>query len=317
MRSGHPPPCAQGTHSPQPLVFGNVLGVLAMMTYATSFPLADLLLQSWPPLFLITARMTLATLALGLVWLLIERPRTISPSQLRAGLITGGIGFGISAYAILVAQKMTDPVTTALITASAPIAGALIECHAGTRRLTFRFVIGLAATVAGGIIATGASSGMEFGLGAALAVFATFIWTWASMAAVRDLPTFSPLGRTALTFGGGMITLWIAAGVTFFADQQLIPEDPITWAQIKLLLIYAMVGMGISQALWLASVGKLGVALAAFHMNLVPFYVMLIMIGLGAGWHWPQAWGAALVATGVLIAQSRRRSRPGKTQRAP
>ena len=289
----------------RPVIFGNLLGVMAMVTYATSFPLADMLLQSWSPLFLITARMTLAALSLALVWVLLERPGRLGRAQWRAGLITGGLGFGVSAYAILVAQKMTDPVTAALITACAPIAGAVIEWNAGTRRLTYRFLLGLVATVVGGVIATGASAGAEFGLGAALAVFATVLWTWASMAAVRDLPTLSPLGRTALTFSGGMVVLWIAAAGALMTGQDLLPVAAITWDEIELLLLYAIVGMGVSQALWLATVGKLGVAVASFHMNLVPFYVMLIMIALGASWYWQQAWGAALVVGGVLIAQAR------------
>jgi hypothetical protein len=38
-------------------------------------------------------------------------------------------------------------------------------------------------------------------------------------------------------------------------------------------------------------------------MNAVPVYVMIIMFALGAGWNWPQAYGAVIVAIGVLIAQ--------------
>jgi hypothetical protein len=51
------------------------------------------------------------------------------------------------------------------------------------------------------------------------------------------------------------------------------------------------------------AVGQLGIGLSSLHMNAVPFYVMIIMFALGAAWNWPQAYGAVIVALGVLIAQ--------------
>jgi drug/metabolite transporter (DMT)-like permease len=45
--------------------------------------------------------------------------------------------------------------------------------------------------------------------------------------------------------------------------------------------------------------------LASLHMNAVPFYVMVVVVlFLGESWNWWQAAGAALVAVGVLLAQS-------------
>jgi drug/metabolite transporter (DMT)-like permease len=81
------------------------------------------------------------------------------------------------------------------------------------------------------------------------------------------------------------------------------PVHLINETELGLLAVYAVVGMALSQALWLAAVGKLGVALAAFHINIAPFYVMLIMLALGGGWDWRAVIGAAVVAFGVLIAQ--------------
>ncbi|WP_291837882.1 hypothetical protein [Limimaricola sp.] len=44
-------------------------------------------------------------------------------------------------------------------------------------------------------------------------------------------------------------------------------------------------------------------AVAAFHINIAPFYVMMILLALGGVWNWPQAIGAAIVALGVVLAQ--------------
>ena len=61
--------------------------------------------------------------------------------------------------------------------------------------------------------------------------------------------------------------------------------------------------MALSQFLWIISVGRLGVAVASFHVNLAPFYVMVILVAMGGDWGWAQAIGAAVVAMGVVIAQ--------------
>ena len=87
------------------------------------------------------------------------------------------------------------------------------------------------------------------------------------------------------------------------------PTSAIDASQIGLLAIYAVAGMALSQVMWIASVGKLGVAVASFHINVAPFYVMLIMVALGDDWSWSKAVGAAIVIAGVIVAQKPPRRR--------
>lgn len=130
-----------------------------------------------------------------------------------------------------------------------------------------------------------------------------FFFAWGSWATVRFLPDLSPLGRTSVTLSGGLIVLavsllgGIALGIT---DA---PAPLAKAADVEALLVYAVFGMAISQLLWIMSVGRMGVAVAAFHINISPFYVMVILFALGAAWSWPQFLGAAVVGLGVLIAQ--------------
>jgi len=72
-----------------------------------------------------------------------------------------------------------------------------------------------------------------------------------------------------------------------------------------LLLIYAWIAIGISQIFWIKSVSQLGIGLASFHLNATPFYVMFILFILGNSWVWSQAIGAAIVITGVILAQQK------------
>jgi drug/metabolite transporter (DMT)-like permease len=74
---------------------------------------------------------------------------------------------------------------------------------------------------------------------------------------------------------------------------------------ILLLLVYALMSMTFAQLLWIWGAGSLVILLASFHMNAVPFYVMVIVVlSLGGEWSWMQALGAALVAAGVMVSQS-------------
>jgi drug/metabolite transporter (DMT)-like permease len=75
------------------------------------------------------------------------------------------------------------------------------------------------------------------------------------------------------------------------------------WKEIGAILLFSVGALGISQVMWIMSVERLGFGLSALHINAAPFYVMLILFALGGLWNWPQAFAAALVGLGVLIAQ--------------
>ncbi|MEX0340289.1 MAG: EamA family transporter, partial [Arenibacterium sp.] len=78
--------------------------------------------------------------------------------------------------------------------------------------------------------------------------------------------------------------------------------------QIGLLGIYAIAAMALSQILFIASVGKLGIALTSLHLNIAPLYLMIILVVLGGAWDWRAVIGASIVGLGVLLSQ--RRTRP-------
>ena len=69
-------------------------------------------------------------------------------------------------------------------------------------------------------------------------------------------------------------------------------------------IIFVLPSAGIAQLMWIYGAGSLGVMLASFHMNAVPFYVMVILLALSMGeWEWLRAAGVAVVVLGVLISQ--------------
>lgn len=295
---------------------GNALGVASMFAWACGFPAADILLESWHPLALITARFALAVSLLMLFWVVMDGHRAVLSARWGRGTLMGGLTFGLGAYLLLVAQALTDAVTVAVIASATPVAATLIEMAGGGRRVSGNFVAGLTASVIGGVVATGNGDVGQLGAGALAATGSCFLFAMGSHFAVRDFPQLSAIGRSAITLAGGLIFCSVALFGTHQYGLNVLPAQGIDARQFGLLAVYALAGMALSQVMWIASVGKLGVAVASFHINVAPFYVMVLMLALGAGWDWMQALGAAIVIMGVVIAQrtprqpaARRRSR--------
>jgi len=220
------------------------------------------------------------------------------------GIVIGGICIGLGAVMLVIAQAKTDPVTVAVITAIMPVIGITMEVATEGRKLTLALILGLALSLAGGFMAYGAGMGsMKLGLGALAAFGSVLAFTWGSRATVTAFPDLTPLGRTAITVTGAAILTSLAA-----AGYTAVGGPPTQWAAMHLpewgaLMLFGVGSLAISQVLWIMAVGQLGIGLSALHMNAVPFYVMLIMFALGSAWNWPQAYGAIIVAIGVLIAQ--------------
>jgi len=256
-------------------------------------------------------------LAVGLLmvfWIVAEGMPTVLAAPWGHGLIVGGIGFGFGAILLLVGQKMSDPVTPAIVAAMMPIAGASIEVVLDKRKLRLQLLGGIVLAMLGGLLATGVrlSNGI-FGLGALFCLLAIFLFAWATRKTIRDFQTISSLGQTTVTLVGALvITLFVHGSflVLGFGETEIGNMDS---KHIMMLLIFSLPAIAISQLLWIWAAGRLGILMASLHMNAVPFYVMLIVVMfLGDPWGWDQAIGAVLVATGVLLAQA-----PGPKKAVP
>lgn len=281
---------------------GNFLGAGAMLAWAAGFPAAELLLDRWDPVWAVTARVAFAAAPLLVLWLILNPGEWRRPGLLR-GMVTGGTGFGGGALTIIGAQWFTDPVTVAIIAAASPLTAVIIEWLATRAPLTRPFALGLGLTVAGGLVASGGTFPANLGIGAALALTSCFLFSWGSYQTIRDLPHHSALGRATVTTLGAMAATAVTAAVTTTAGLTPWPADIRLPGDFALLAIYGTGAMAISQFLWIAAVDRLGISMASFHINIAPFYVMVLMLALGGGWSWPQAIGAAIVGLGVLVAQ--------------
>ncbi len=281
---------------------GNILAIMSMMTWAAGFPAAEILLENWSSLSLTTARLGMTVALLVPIWILVDGPDAFLNARWGRGLLVGGLGFGIGAWLLLVGQALTDVITVAIIASACPVAAVVVEMFYQGRRLSIGFGLGLVATVAGGVIATG-GGGVALGLGALATVGSCFLFAWSSFMAIRDFPALTALGRSTLTFAGGFVATAILTLASHAAGIDVLPRDVVGIDDLGLLAIYAGISMALSQVLFLGAVGRMGVALTCFHINVAPFYVMLLMLALGGIWDWNAALGALVVAIGVVLAQ--------------
>jgi drug/metabolite transporter (DMT)-like permease len=53
-------------------------------------------------------------------------------------------------------------------------------------------------------------------------------------------------------------------------------------------------------------VGEIGIAIASFHLNAAPFYVMIVMVAFGQSLQITQVIGAAILAFGVILSQTKK-----------
>lgn len=286
----------------------NLVCLASILVWSMGFPLADALLRDLSPLVICTLRLCLGTLFLLPVWLAVEGRGALARASWGRGLLVGAIGFGIGAAALVYAQQLTDGVTVSIIFAAMPIAGIAQECLFDDRPVSLRLLAGLGLSVVGGVLVyllRAEMGAVHLGLGAAIALVSVAAFSWGSRASVLALEGHSALARSVLTIGGAALATSVALLVLGLAGgdglRQVARVSGWNWG---LLAFYAILSMCLSQVLFIHAVARLGVGVASMHINAAPFYVMLFALVLGQGWNWQQAFGAAVVCLGVILAQS-------------
>ena len=288
----------------------NLLCVFSILLFAMGFPAAEYLLEDWDVVSVMTARNVFSFILIFIIWLAIEKVDKVKSAKWAKGFLIGVTGFGIGAFLILILQALTTPVIAALAVATMPVFAVSLEMLLDGRKMTLWFFCGVILVLLGGYIASGASLNNEgIGFAALMGVIGVMLFAWGSRATVKNLPGMSTLGQTAVTSSGmaGLsILLYFVCSIFFEVTESL---ELITLEHLGLVLIYGWLGLGISQIFWIKAVSRLGIGLASFHLNAVPFYVMFMLFLLGDSWIWHQAIGAVIVISGVILAQQKSATR--------
>ncbi|THD84423.1 DMT family transporter [Aliigemmobacter aestuarii] len=299
------------------LLAANLFCMASMLIWAAGLPAAEWLIDVVAPVPLTAMRMSLAALSLLPLWLMLEGPGALR-SVVWGRALWVGATLGGGAIFLVIGQAMTDPVTVAVISAGLPVVGIAIELIADRRPLTVALILGVVLSLAGALVALGRGiGGLDIGLGAAACLVSVVTFALASRLTVTSFPGLSPLGRTSVTLTGAAI----ATTATALAHAGLTGAGP-DWralgaAEWSALAVYSVGALGLSQLLWILSVGRIGIGQASLHINAAPFYVMIFTVMLGGAWQWTQVLGAAIVALGVMVAQGLIPLRPSAAPRTP
>ncbi|MEM7215672.1 MAG: DMT family transporter [Pseudomonadota bacterium] len=290
---------------PQRILAANFACMAAMAFWAVGFPAGEILLESWGTVLLIVIRLVLSIPLLLLFWYLCDGYSAIKSAPWLQAIGIGGASFGLGAVLLLFGQKLSDPVTPAIAAAMMPIAGAVLEVFLDGRRLRLNLVAGILLALGGGFLATGVRlSEGAFGIGAFVCLISVCLFAWGTRATTRNLQGLSPIGQTTSTLIGGLCFNLVVLTIFLIFGIEGAEVGTLAGNNFFYLLVFAISSLAIAQFLWIWGAGQMGILLASFHMNVVPFYVMVfLVIFFGGIWDWNQAFGAALVASGVVIAQ--------------
>ena len=289
------------------MLSANLICMASMLVWAAGLPAADILIGKVPPLILTAARTGMAAAVLLPLWIAVEGVGVLRQARWGLGTLIGGTTIGFGALLLVVGQSMTDAVTVAIVAAASPLIGMALEIVLDGRRVTAALLTGLVLSMIGGVLALwigdAGADDLGFGLGALLCLVSVSVFTLGSRLTVTAFPTLTPLGRTTITLTGAALMTGIAA-LAHAATGAPGPDWAVLgWPDLGALAVFAIGGLAISQVLWIMSVGQLGIGMASLHINVTPFYVMLILFFMGGQWIWPQAIAAAVVGLGVVIAQ--------------
>ena len=289
------------------LLTANLICMGSMLIWAAGLPAADHLIPLLIPEQLNALRMLLAGGFLVVVWALFEGFAPLRATNWLKGIAVGSL-IGLGAWFLIKGQAIGGAVTAAVISSTLPVVGIALEVALDGRKVTLALILGLILSLAGGVMALdlgagGAGGGLSLAWGAVLCFGSVVSFTIGSRLTVTAFPKETPLGRTAVTLTGAAIAALIVAGGQVGLGGEMPSFAAWGWKEIGAILLFSVGALGISQVMWIMSVERLGIGLSALHINAAPFYVMLILFALGGLWNWPQAFAAALVGLGVLIAQ--------------
>ncbi|WP_215761216.1 DMT family transporter [Acetobacter sp. P1H12_c] len=304
---GTPADTLPASHPPVP-VFA---AALAILSWASSYPVVRLALQFLPPIPLAAARYALAAL-LALLWVGWTRPRLPRVQDLPRFAVCGAIG--ISLYNILfnVGEQTVSAGAASLLISFSPLIAALLAVGIMGERLSVWGWVGSLISFGGVIlVAQGQPGGLTFGSGAADVLGAAFSAAVYNAVQKKLVAVYGALATTAyvLIIGAVLLTPWLPQALS---SLQAAPVSG--WLLVVQLAVFpAILGYGA----WAHVVGRIGVARSSgFIYLLAPTTLLLAFLITAEVPDWRMLLGGAIILAGVALMNTLGRIRPGQKQPA-
>ena len=259
------------------------------------------------PLSYATVRYALAGLIF--VALTLAAERTLRIKRRHVGVLAfAAVTLWLNQLSFVLALDATTASTIGLLLGAIPIFAALLGVVLGRERLTRRFCLAAAISLAGGVlVAVGSGSDVSGGYEGILLGLATGA-TWAaySVAVAPLMAVYSPSRVSAVVLPLAWILIALV-GIPQTSDQ----DWALGW-QVWALLVFATIGpLVLTNVFWFRSIHRIGPARATLAANLQPFVAaVLAVILLSEPLGLLQVLGGVLIAAGILVA--RRRTAPAE-----
>ena len=283
---------------------GNVMAVVAMLLWSTSFPISDLLLTRWDALSLAAVRLAGGALMLMLMGWGFRKKYVWTNWPVRSALVVGAVGIGIGTFAMNLGIKYSNPVNVSVIATTIPLFSVVLGVMKYEETLSLRIMVAIGLAICGGVLVSWSSTQTQVGFqgGELLMLCAVILWTWYSRVAVTRLLIIPAYPRTVLTMLGGALCL-IPVALVLEGSGWVDLSAPWSGFDFVLIVVLCVFGVGLSMVCWMVSAEKIGVTIAALHINALPFYVLLLGLMFGGTLLMSQVVGAVLVASGAVLAQ--------------
>jgi drug/metabolite transporter (DMT)-like permease len=278
--------------------------VAAAAIWGSTFVVTDLLLDEAPPFFIAAARFAIA---LCVLWPLLawrgSEPAAVRfrPAFVALGLLGVAGNFGLQNVGLL----YTDAADAALIVALTPVPIAVMAAIFLGERLPRRRLIGIAVSICGVALITGAGGKASSAalLGDLLIAASTLAWAGYTLLGKRLATT-----HTAGTIATAAIT-W---GVAFLVPLAVVEAFLVTPPELSFQGLAALAYLGVAASaatflLWNYAVDAVGASVAGVFLNLIPLFGVAFALLAGESLSSLQVSGGAAVGFGVWLAATRRK----------
>jgi drug/metabolite transporter (DMT)-like permease len=228
---------------------------------------------------------------------------SITPHRRRIFLL-GMLGNGLYQYLFIEGLARTRVATAVLLMASTPAAIAIYGRLRGVEHMTSLAWSGIVLQLGGVavlLVGTGATSGSDTLLGAALILGAVSSWAVYAIALKPIANEASWVEVSAYSLAGGaLVTAALGAPAILGADWGAAP-----WAILPAIVYSGVGALVIATAFWYVGLRRLGPTRTSMYGQLQPIFAMAIAwAALGevpTGW---QGGGALLIMTGLVLARA-------------
>jgi drug/metabolite transporter (DMT)-like permease len=277
--------------------------VAATVVWGSTFVVIDRLLDDGQPFFIAAARFAIA---FAVLWPLLawrEGARAsdwFRPAFVALGLLGVAVNFGLQNVGLV----YTGAADAALVIALTPIPIAMLAALFLGERLTRRQLVGIAVSISGVALITGAAAEASAAavVGDLLIATSTFAWAGYTLIGKRLAPMYSAGRITTAGIGWGVVLLLPLALVEAFAVSP--PElSLLGWAGLAYLGIAASAATFL---LWNYALNVVGASVVGTFLNLIPVFGVAFAVLAGDSVSVTQLTGGAVVALGVWLAARQR-----------